>query len=351
MKLILQISFLLLAWFANLADATSVCVKVDVSSYKVSLTTLGINSDGVVDNLGRFALAAGKQFSKEALFIITKASTITNDVVDGAWKFYTTITKNRVFAEINTNGDLIIKEFSNANFTGSSDDIVRSAHYTNPSGQIETGDIAFVTNTNGVSGVTKKIISGAGNAIPNLLNKVDSVENAIVAVAKNEAEILNELVKTNNTVTENAKKFWAQHEMNLTSYLETTYGSTKVGQQITVDVYIQGITTPVRCRIDNLIDVSGNGTLFRIADGKSSIVNNLSTKTPTELLNSMSTANQKTFYDALKNGTITQIKPAGQRAQNFLGNLNPIQVEKSVDFFVNDISTNGYNIFKKTLVQ
>ena len=118
-----------------------------------------------------------------------------------------------------------------------------------------------------------------------------------------------------------------------------------------MDVYIQGSTTPVRCRIDNLIDVSGNGTLFRIADGKSSIVNNLSAKSPTELLNGMSTANQKTFYEALKNGTVTQIKPAGQRAQNFLGNLNPIQVEKSIDFFVNDVSTSGYNMFKKTLVQ
>ena len=129
------------------------------------------------------------------------------------------------------------------------------------------------------------VVNQAGGFIPNLLNKVDNVENAIVSVAKNEADILDELVKTNNTVTENAKKFWAQHEMNLTSHLEANYGSTKVGQQITVDIYIQGQTLPVRCRIDNLIDVSGNGTLFRIADGKSSIINNLSTKTPTELLN------------------------------------------------------------------
>jgi hypothetical protein len=43
--------------------------------------------------------------------------------------------------------------------------------------------------------------------------------------------------------------------------------------------------------------------------------------------------------------------PAGARAQTFLGNLNPIQVEKSIDFFVNDVSTNGYSMFKKTLIQ
>jgi hypothetical protein len=28
-----------------------------------------------------------------------------------------------------------------------------------------------------------------------------------------------------------------------------------------------------------------------------------------------------------------------------------INVEKSIDFFVNDVSTNGYNLFKKTLIQ
>lgn len=146
-----------------------------------------------------------------------------------------------------------------------------------------------------------------------------------------------------------AKKFWAQHEMNVTKHLENVYGSGKVGEQITVDVFIQGNVNPVRCRIDNLIDL-GNGT-FRIADGKSSIINDLSKKTAEELLNSMSTVNQKTFYQALKDGTVTQIVPAGNRAQLFLGSLNPIQVEKSIDFFVNDVSTNGYSIFIKTLVQ
>lgn len=67
----------------------------------------------------------------------------------------------------------------------------------------------------------------------------------------------------------------------------------------------------------------------------------------------MSTTNQKAFYDVLKNGTVTQIKPAGENAKRFLGVNLPqnIQVEKSIDFFVNDVSTNGYNMFKKTLIQ
>lgn len=72
----------------------------------------------------------------------------------------------------------------------------------------------------------------------------------------------------------------------------------------------------------------------------------------------MSTVNQKTFYEALKDGTITQIKPAGARAESFFTSggrqgipTNGIQVEKSIDFFVNDVSTNGYNMFIKTLVQ
>jgi len=201
-----------------------------------------------------------------------------------------------------------------------------------------------------------KRVKRALDFIPNLVNKVDNVENAVVSVAKNEAEILDEIVINNNVVTENAKKFWAQHEMNVTDHLETAYGKVKVGQQITVDVYIQGRTTPVRCRIDNLIDV-GNGNKFRIADSKSSLINDLSKKTPEQLLNNMSTANQKIFYDALKNGTVTQIKPAGQRATDYFSRIGKklpptgINVEKSIDFFVNDVSTSGYKIFKKTLTQ
>jgi len=198
------------------------------------------------------------------------------------------------------------------------------------------------------------LAQAGGDFIPNLLNKVDNAENAIVSVAKNEQHILDELLLTNGSVTSNGKKFWAQHEMNVSKYLDDTYGASNIGQQITVDIYITGRSTPVRCRIDNLIDVNGDGSLFRIADAKSSIVNNLSSKTPLQLKNTTSTVNQKLFYDAMENGTITQIKPAGNRAKQFLDvptlsdlpqNIN---IETAVDFYVNDFATDGYGIYKKT---
>jgi len=116
-------------------------------------------------------LAAGKTFSKGASFLIRKTATITNEVSADIWKFYTTSAKTKVFAEINTNGDLIIKEFSTVNFTGSTDDIVRSANYTNPTGQIETGDIAF-TNVSGTSGVTKNVVKATVSFTEGLVNGV-----------------------------------------------------------------------------------------------------------------------------------------------------------------------------------
>ena len=159
--------------------------------------------------------------------------------------------------------------------------------------------------------------NGSSGYIPNILNRIDNAENTIVSVAKNEQPLLGEIQLTNGSVTTNGKKFWAQHEMNVSKYLEDTYGVSNIGQQITVDVYIAGRSTPVRCRIDNLIDINGNGELFRIVDAKSSIVNDLSTKTALQLKNTTCTPNQKLFYDALKNGNVTQIKPVGNRAKVF----------------------------------
>ena len=49
MKLILQILFLLLTWFTNLANATPVITKVVLPSYEVSfLKTENVNEENVV---------------------------------------------------------------------------------------------------------------------------------------------------------------------------------------------------------------------------------------------------------------------------------------------------------------
>lgn len=79
----------------------------------------------------------------------------------------------------------------------------------------------------------------------------------------------------------------------------------------------------------------------------------MSGKTAADLVNDMSTTNQKLLYDGLKKNAIQQIKPRGDLAKQFFGNNLPnnINVEKSVDFFVNDTALEGYGIFKKTLIQ
>ena len=70
----------------------------------------------------------------------------------------------------------------------------------------------------------------------------------------------------------------------------------------------------------------------------------------------MSTPNQKTFYEGLASGKLQQVVPVGDRATDFLTPHYPpgqiptsLQINKSVEFYVNDTATNGYNIFKKTL--
>ncbi len=194
-----------------------------------------------------------------------------------------------------------------------------------------------------------RVATGAGK-LDGLVGKVDNRVDDIAQAALRDQDILDELVKTNNAISDAGKKFWANHEINVTRYLREILGNTKVGRQITVDVTLTN-GQKFTCRLDNLIDVGNNR--FRIVDAKSSIVQDLSGKTAADLVNDMSTTNQKLLYDGLKKNAIQQIKPRGDLAKQFFGNNLPnnINVEKSVDFFVNDTALEGYGIFKKTLIQ
>ncbi len=136
-------------------------------------------------------------------------------------------------------------------------------------------------------------------------------------------------------------------------YLEDTVGS-KVGTQISVDISIAGTSGKMRCIIDNLV-VKADGS-FTIADAKSSINRDLSQLSASDLAKSATTKNQKAFYEALANGSVTQVMPVGKRAENFFADggrtgipNSGIIVNKSIDFYVNDSAVNGYKIFKKTL--
>ena len=185
-------------------------------------------------------------------------------------------------------------------------------------------------------------------------NRIDNIENAAVVAEREAAENLEEGFLTNGVVSESGKKFWVQHQTNVTKYLEDTVGASKVGTQISVDISIAGQAGKMGCIIDNLV-VKADGS-FTIADAKSSINKDLSLITASDLAKTATTPNQKVFYDALANGNVTQVMPAGKRAEDFFksGGRNGIpetgiNVNKSIDFYVNDVATNGYKIFKKTL--
>jgi hypothetical protein len=180
-------------------------------------------------------------------------------------------------------------------------------------------------------------------------HKIDDVANSAIQDSENIAE----MVKTNNgiDVSEAAKKFWAQHEFNVTSYLRQKYGITNVGRQITVDIFIEGVQEPIRCRLDNLIAIE-NGK-FLVIDAKSSIKYDLSQESINNLVKRLSTKNQKSFYEALKNGEISQVKPVGENARNYLVDQlkmaevpENISIDGSIDFFVNDVAVDGYSLYK-----
>jgi hypothetical protein len=193
------------------------------------------------------------------------------------------------------------------------------------------------------------VVEEVNDFIPTLLNKVDNVIDDVGNTSLQVADVTDEIVKCSNSISDAAKKFWANHEVNCTKYLRETYGNTNVGRQITVDITLTNGQV-VTCRVDNLVK---QGSTYKIIDAKSSIINNLGTKNVDDLISQYATINQKTFYEALKNGQVQSIKPRGQRAVDYFdvptqADLFNINIGNSIDFLVNDVATNGYNIYKKT---
>ena len=196
--------------------------------------------------------------------------------------------------------------------------------------------------------VFSELRNAGDDLILNLVNKVDNVIDDVGKAALQAADVTDEIVKTSNSITDAAKKFWANHEINCTNYLQQTYGRVNVGRQITVDITLSD-RKAVTCRLDNLVK---QGNTYKIIDAKSSIVSNLGVKNADDLVSRFSTPNQKTFYDALRNGQVRSIKPRGQRAADYFlgfGGIpdSGINVGNSVEFLVNDAVTDGYKIHKK----
>lgn len=183
------------------------------------------------------------------------------------------------------------------------------------------------------------------NPIDNISKESQSIDEVVEELAKTNK------LSSNNPVTDNFKKFWSQPEYNVTQYLDNSFGRANVGRQITIDIFIKG-KEKITCRVDNLIRQSDGK--FKIIDAKSSIIQDLSTKEGSAIVNGLTTKNQKSFYDALKQGTIEKITPRGSRALDYFKQFNEfnnilpnnLNVETTVDFFVNDIAESGYNIYK-----
>jgi hypothetical protein len=189
-----------------------------------------------------------------------------------------------------------------------------------------------------------------GKEVVQKLNKIDNVVDDVHNSSLDDIDVKNEIVATSNSISDVAKKFWANHETNCTKYLREKYGNVNVGRQITVDIFLNN-GDKITCRLDNLVK---DGNIYKIIDAKSSIIHNLGAKHVDDIINTYSTPNQKIFYDALKSGEVQSIKPRGQNAQRYFNvstndALFNIYIGNSIEFLVNDVATNGYNIFKKSL--
>jgi hypothetical protein len=219
--------------------------------------------------------------------------------------------------------------------------------------QLRTGLAKIGIRNNQADEIIDKIKGGSGSSsagtkIANRCSTNNNIDDLTIR-AKDFSENLAELAKTNNIVDDASKKFWANHETNVTRYLRELYGNANVGRQITIDVKISGVENVVTCRVDNLVKVDNK---FRIVDAKSSVNLDLSEVDVSTLISQRSTPNQKAFYEALRDGRVESIMPRGENARLFFDNhggisSDGINIQNQMDFFVNDYATDGYNIFRK----
>ncbi len=190
--------------------------------------------------------------------------------------------------------------------------------------------------------------------------KTNNTFDATNRQAKDFPETEAEIVATNNTLNDETKKLWQNHEINVTRHLSDEFGNVNVGRQITVDVKIKNTNGEViekSLRIDNLI-YNGPGKPFKIIDAKSSVNKELNTFEASKLATQTSTPNQKWFYNALKeSGNEITIRPRGQRARDFfdgIGELidevslpNSILFDKKIDFYTTSkVIDEVYDMFR-----
>ncbi len=190
----------------------------------------------------------------------------------------------------------------------------------------------------------------SGQVVSN--SATSNVSNLLEEAIADEVENELEQVATNQIISALVKKFWRTHEANVTNYLRNNFGAGNVGRQVYAKVHLKNGDI-FNVIFDNLVL---NGNKVQIIDAKSSITTNLLLEAINLFLAKFATKNQNKLYSAITNNSVAKIVPYGKRAgelwktpggapnipTNILSNL-----EKSVHFYVNDLFTNGYNIYKR----
>lgn len=183
-------------------------------------------------------------------------------------------------------------------------------------------------------------------AILGIVNKIDLPESTLLQAEVELVETVKELVATGN-YNPAGKKFWIQHEENITNHLASTFGSINVGSQLYFTVYkIDGTSFEIRC--DNLIKHEGK---LILCEGKSSIKVDLSKMAVGDIASKLSTENQFKLIKGLQNNEIQRIIPKGPNASTFIGNSDDIlhKLTKEITYYINDYALQGYGIYNKTL--
>lgn len=153
-------------------------------------------------------------------------------------------------------------------------------------------------------------------------------------------------------VAEVGLKEWKTFQNRVAEQILSKYPNSKIGNQITLDIYIKGRSKPITIIPDNLVQIEVNGIKkYKLIDAKTSIKNDL---TQLDDLLRTCTKNQKDVYpyiDDLSSGNIAKVEMRGGQAEQAFGDLGntgkiEIQLESGVEFWVN---TNKTDFTKYTI--
>lgn len=164
------------------------------------------------------------------------------------------------------------------------------------------------------------------------------------------------LVATNQVTTIH-KKFWRNHQTNCTSELISKFGADKVGSQIYAKIETKN-GQKFTCIFDNVVFDEATGKYF-IYDAKSRLIVNGGTKkqlselSADQIRTNASTKNQIRLHEAMMGDNLESVELYGLRFNKWKDDNGDIsksildKLDLHIRFLVNDLSTDGYNIWEK----